>query len=109
MLTNRNRREQKDKQIDEMIKNKEIALEIEEFTEKIVLKGIEVALLGKQFFKVIKWARLLMVHPKYKSNIRLLMIRARALAEMDEVDKALIDLKLVLKLNSGYSPAKEQI
>jgi hypothetical protein len=30
-----------------MIKNKEIALEIEEFTEKIILKGIEVALLGK--------------------------------------------------------------
>ena len=50
-----------------------------------------------------------MVHPKYKSNIRLLMMRASALAEMDEVDKALIDLKLVLKLNSGYSPAKEQI
>lgn len=37
------------------------------------------------------------------------MMRASALAEMDEIDKALIDLKFVLKLNSGYGPAKEQV
>lgn len=37
------------------------------------------------------------------------MMRAKAFTELDEIEKALADLKLVTKLNQSYSPAKEQV
>lgn len=48
-----------------MVRNKEIAGEMEDIGEKVAMKGVEVAVVAGEMWKVVKWARLLMANPQY--------------------------------------------
>ena len=80
---------------------------IEEDVDRISLKAIEVALLNEEYYKVIKWGYRLLTSPKYETNKRALMARARAYIEIDEFELALKDLKIIKMLHPKFEPAHQ--
>lgn len=57
---------------------------IEEDSERIALKALEVALVNEEYLKVIKWGYFILINPKYDKNERALMARARAYIELNQ-------------------------